>query len=331
VRRRAPSRETAADDAEKGHIMLMNTNCCAGGKLRRAACRFAAAALTLVLLLLPLSGCAKDNWEGEWNRTGDATYSRAEMTITDAGGSGFEFSITLYNGGVVGQVTGLSATYDDSSKLSARCTVPNTRAYIDFVMDEYGNLDVTYGYVNNVIGYDPTYGYPIYSTGLIESEIFGFTAPAYITGHYERGEITYLNQTLYDAAILTAEEDERVRDLMPDSMYMRLMDCFQIWKISNGRENVNDSDYDPHSKKGKHEDEIGAYVYYGSNTMQEYAAMVIIYDDGTASVVVSTIDSDPVYYSSNAIYKDGSLTPLPVQDWLENYNKEQSAIAAAAQ
>lgn len=290
----------------------------------------AAAAALVLVMLLPLSGCAGDDWEGSWNRTGDATYSRAEMTITDAGGSGFDFTITLYNGNEVGKVTGYEAVYNDSSKTSAHCAIPDTRAYIDFSLDEYGEIDVTYGYINYVIGYDKDYGYEIYSTGLIESEIFGFAAPAYVTGHYQRGEVEYVNQTLYDAGILTAEEDKRISDLMTDSSYMRLMDCFQTWKISNGNENTEEKGYDPHSKKNRHEDEIGAYVYYGSNTMQEYAAMVIIYDDGTASVVVSMLDSAPVYYSSNAIYKDGSLTPLPVQDWLKAYNKEQESIAAAA-
>lgn len=274
--------------------------------------------LVLFMLLLPMGGCAKRDWEGVWNRTGDATYSRAEMTITDAGGSGFTFSVILYNGNEVGRITDLTATYNDSSKRTAHCTVPDTRAYMDFTLDEYGELDVTYGY-------------EVFSEtaiGTIESDLFGFEAPAYVTGHYKRGEVEYLNQTLYDAGILTMEEDQRISKLMPDNVYMRLMDCFQTWKISNGEDIPGD---DPHSRKNKHEDEIGAYVYYGSNTMQEYAAIVIIYDDGTASAVVSMIDSAPIYYSSNAIYKDGSLTPLPVQRWLADYNEEQEAIAAAKQ
>lgn len=290
--------------------------------IRRTSRRFTAFLLAAVLfaLLLPMGGCSKNKWEGEWNRTGDSTFTRAIMTITNAGGSDFDFSITLYNGNVAGQVTNLTATYNDSSKTSAHCVVPDTRAYIDFTMDEYGALDVTYGY-------------QIFSetaVGLIESELFGFEQPAYITGHYQRGEVSYLNDTLYDAGILTQEEDQMVRKLMIDSSYERLLDCFQTWKISNGTENPEEKGYDPHSKKNRHEDEIGAYVYYGSNTMQEYAAMIIIYDDGTVSVVVSMTDSAPIYYSNNSIYKDGSLTPLPVKEWLEDYNKEQEKIAAAA-
>ena len=299
---------------------------------RRSISRMLSAALAtfLMVMLLPVCGCAKDDWEGEWTRTGDSSFTRAEMTITGAGGSSFDFTISLYNGNLVGQVTDMSAEYDDSSKRSARCVIPDTRAYIDFVMDDYGGLDVIYGYTLPAMEPDPNNINPQY-TGVIDSELFGFEETVYITGHYERGDVEYINQTLYSAGILTLEEDDRVRDLMPDNVYMRLADCFQTWKISNGEENEEDKSYDPHSKKDKHEDEIGAYVYYGSNTMQEYAAMIIIYDDGTASAVVSMIDSAPIYYSSNAIYKDGSLTPLPVQHWLAMYNAEQEALALAQQ
>lgn len=309
----------------------MNQNMTGAGSGLRITRRITAFLLTLVLIaaLLPAGGCARDEWEGEWNRTGDATYTRAELTITGSGGSDFQFSLTLYNGNIVGKLTDMTAKYTDSAKRSARCSIDNAPAYIDFELNEYGGMDVTYKYEaprdeSNTM--DETNGNQLPNAeylGIIESELFGFAAPAYISGHYEMGDVEYLNQTFYDAGILTAEEDERIQDLMPDSYYRRLMDCFQTWKISNGREDTGGKDYDPHSKRDKHEDEIGAYVYYGSNSMQKYAAIVIIYDDGTASVVVSTVDSAPVYYSSNAIYKDGSLTPLPVQKWLENYNKEQ--------
>ena len=288
--------------------------------ISRRITAFVLAAATVVLLL-PLSGCAARDWEGSWTRTGDATYARAEMTITEAGGRDFIFSITIYNGNVAGQVTDMTARYTDSAKKTARCSVPETRAYIDFSMNDYGDLDVTYGY--EVFGEN--------SVGIIESELFGFEASAYITGHYTKGEVEYINDSLYSAGILSAEEDERVRTLMTSSNYLRLLDCFQIWKVSNGKEDVNADNYDPHSRKNRHEDEIGGYVFYGSNTMQDHAAIIIIYDDGTASVVVTLTDSAPVYYSSNAIYKDGSLTPLPIKKWLEEYHKEQERMLAAAQ
>jgi|GEM_PF-1981909 len=286
-------------------------------------CRLRALLLAVLMTvsLLPASGCAGNNWEGTWQRTGDATYSRAVMTISEAGGSDFVFSVTMYNGNVAGQVTDMTAEYTDGSKSSARCTIPDTRAHIDFYMDDDGDIDVIYGY-------------DIYSedtVGIIESELFGFEAPAFITGRYTKGEVEYINGTLYQAGILSDEEDERVRSLMTEANYIRLLDCFQTWKISNGKEDTNASNYDPHDRKDRHEDEIGGYVFYGSNTMQTHAAVIIIYDDGTASVVVSLTDGPPVYYSSNAIYKDGSLTPLPIKKWLEQYNKEQDAIKAAAQ
>lgn len=276
-------------------------------------------AVLMVALLLPVTGCAGSDWEGRWERTGDATYSRAVMDITDAGGKDFVFSITLYNGNVAGEVKELTAEYTNSSKTTARCSIENTRAYIDFSMDDYGDIDVVYGY--EVYSED--------AVGIIESELFGFEAPAYITGHYTKGDVEYINGTLSQTGILSAEEDERVRTLMTADNYKRLLDCFQTWKVSNGKEDTAAGNYDPHSRKNRHEDEIGGFVFYGSNTMQEHAAVVIIFDDGTASVVVSLTDGPPVYYSSNAIYKDGSLTPLPIKKWLEEYNKEQEAIKAA--
>ncbi len=290
------------------------------------------AAITL-LLLIPAGGCAAGDWEGSWTRTGDATYARAEMTIKSAGGSSFEFSFKLYNGNLAGEIDGLTARYNDSSKKSARCSIPDTRAYIDFEMDSHGDINVIYGY--------DTFRSPSDSDlnimqmgkdalGIIESELFGFEAPAYVTGNYTKGEVEYINDTLYQAGILDEEEDERVRTLMTKSNYRRLLDCFQNWKVSNGKEDTTSENYNPYDRKNRHEDEIGGYVFYGSNTMQEYAAIIIIYDDGTASVVVSLTDGAPVYYSSNAIYKDGSLTPLPIKNWLEAYNKEQEKLQAAA-
>lgn len=287
--------------------------------ITRRCIAFLMAAVTL-LLMLSMTGCAANDWEGSWTRTGDATYARAEMTITEAGGRDFVFSITMYNGNVAGRLTDMTARYTDSGKTTARCTIPETRAYIDFALDDYGNIDVTYGY--EVLSEN--------TIGIIESELFGFDAPAYVTGHYTRDEVEYLNSNLYQAGILSAEEDERVRTMMTDSNYLRLLDCFQLWKVSNGKEDVNEKGYDPHSRKNRHEDEIGGYVIYGSNTMQDHAAIIIVYDDGTASVVVTFEDGAPIYYSSNAIYKDGSLTPLPIKKWLEEYHKEQENLLAAA-
>lgn len=302
---------------------------------RAAAGRIAAAvmAFVMIVLLIPVGGCASGDWEGSWTRTGDATYARAEMTITGAGGSSFEFSFKLYNGNLAGEIDGLTARYNDSSKKSARCSIPDTRAYIDFEMDEHGDINVIYGYESTRSPSDSDLNIMHMgkdALGIIESELFGFDAPAYVTGNYTKGEVEYINDTLQQAGILSAEEDERVRTLMTNSNYRRLLDCFQNWKVSNGKENASSEDYDPHDRKFSHEDEIGGYVFYGSNTMQEYAGIIIIYDDGTASVVVSLTDGAPVYYSSNAIYKDGSLTPLPIKNWLEAYNKEQEKLQAAA-
>jgi len=303
-----------------------------GESARRAAAAIIAA--VMMLLLLPAGGCAKSDWEGSWRRTGDATYARAELTITKAGGSSFDFSFRLYNGNLAGEVNGLSARYNNSSKKSARCSIPDSRAYIDFELDEYGDINVVYGYDSIRSPSDSDLNIMHLSKdalGIIESELFGFEAPAYVTGNYTKGEVEYINSTLQQAGILSAEEDERVRTLMTKENYQRLLDCFQLWKVSNGKENTTEDSYDPHDRMNRHEDEIGGYVFYGSNTMQDYAAVIIIYDDGTASVVVSVTDGAPVYYSSNAIYKDGALTPLPIKNWLEDYNKEQDSLKVEAE
>lgn len=302
----------------------------------RAARRITALLLAIAaaVSLLPLSGCSGGGWEGEWNRTGDSTFARAEMSIYNVKAGGFTFDITLYNGNIAGELTGMTASFTDSSKTSARCSIPqDPRAYITFGMDEYGALDVVYGYEiprsDPEQSLDSIYGNQLPDDdllGITETEMFGFSAEAHLTGHYVKGEVTYINQTLYDAGILSRDENERIESLMTDASYMRLLDCFQTWRISNG--NDNSVGYEEHDRKNNHEDEIGGYVYYGSNTMQEYAAIFIIYDDGTASVVVTFTDSTPVYYSSNAIYKDGSLTPLPIKEWLEDYNDEQKKLAA---
>lgn len=284
---------------------------------RRAGGRIAAllAALSLLALLLPgLGGCAPGDWEGEWNRTGDATYSRAVLTISNAGGGGFDFSMVLYNGNVAGELNDMQAKYTDSSKTAARCSIPNSRVYIDFKLNENGSLDVEYG--NDL--------YSEQSLGVIESEQFGFAASAFISGRFVRGKTEYLNATLYDAGVFSPDEDARVRAVMTESGYARLLDCFQTWELID--DDYKDKDKNEISNPTKHSDEIGGYVYYGSNTMQKYAAIIILYDDGTVSVVVSLTDGSLVYFSDNAIYLDGSITPMPITGWMKLYDAEQTKL-----
>ena len=65
-------------------------------KITRRIISILLAAVLLVTSAAYLSGCARSDWEGTWNRTGDATYSRAVMNITDVNSKGFTFSMTLF-------------------------------------------------------------------------------------------------------------------------------------------------------------------------------------------------------------------------------------------
>ncbi|MBQ9994501.1 MAG: hypothetical protein IJP17_07300 [Clostridia bacterium] len=253
-----------------------------------------------------LSGCASRKWEGKWNRTGDATYTRAELSITDVGARGFTFSMTLYNGNIAGQLTDLYALFTNQSHTEAQYDVPDTRAYISFTLNEGGDMDVLF--YDSSVGFTETESNFYSDSASTEMTIFGFEELAFITGNFQKGEVSYINDTFFATGMLTIQEDALVRNLMGDETYRRCLDCFQIWTVGD------------EENSGAHDDEIGGFVYYGSNTMQQYAAIIIIYDDGTASVAVSMPDGSLVYYSDNSIYGDGTVTPLPITRWIEKYN-----------
>lgn len=254
----------------------------------------AIACVVLLFMITMLSGCGSSKWEGEWNRTGDKTYSRAVLEITDESNSGFTFGFTLYNGNIAGEIRELKAVFTDRDKLSARCDIENTDAYILLNINNDGDIDVSF-----------------YSASLIEKTLFELKGDANITGNYRKGDVDYLNDSLYTIGMLTKEEDELVRKQLTDSVYMRCLDCFQSYKCGVKGD-------------GAHEDEIGAFVYYGSNSMQEYAGMIIIYDDGSVGIVLSQNNGSLLYYSDNRIYGTGEVTPLPVTKWMEYYNAEKN-------
>ena len=268
-------------------------------------------AAVMVMLLLPASGCVKTDWKGEWNRKGDATFSRAEMTITDVNASGFVFSMTLYNGNVAGRLTRLRAQFTDRAKREAVYDVPETRASITFTLNSVGDMEVVFH--DSSVNFTETESTPHTSSASMETSVFGFDALVYITGEYTRDEVEYINYNMHDMGILEQSQSEALSDLMPEDVYIRCLDCFQLW-------NVGDME-----NSGKHNDEIGGYVYYGSNTMQTYAAIIIAFDDGSVCAAVSQRDGSIVYYSNNHIYSSGELTPLPVQKWIELYNGERAA------
>lgn len=278
---------------------------------RRAAAVFAA--LALVLMLLPLSGCAKNDWEGTWNRVGDSTFSRAVLKISDVKSKGFTFSMTLYNGNVAGRLLQLHAEFTDRTQQTAEYSVPDSRAVVTFEIDGEGGLFVNF--FDSDVNFNETEYNAYSSSTATEMAVFDFKALVYISGQFTRGEVEYINSDFHEIGLLDHGRSDALMELMPEDTYIRCLDCFQMWETVSGlKEDPPNSD--------KHNDEIGGYVYYGSNTMQQYAAIIIAFDDGTVCAAVSQTNGSIVYYSNNAIYSSGELTPLPVQKWIELHNNE---------
>ena len=281
--------------------------------------RIISALLSAALLILSipcLSGCARSDWEGTWNRTGDATFSRAIMTISDVNSKGFTFSMILYNGNIAGRLDPLFASFTNASKTEAEYEIPDPRASITFPLNEKNDMDVIF--YDNAVTYTETPDSYYSTSASTEYTVLGFEQPAFITGNFYRGKVTYLNQTLHEAGILDEQHSEAVEKLLPDEMMTRCLDCFQLWTVG---------DYD---NSGKHDDQIGGFVYYGSNTMQKFGAIIIAYDDETVSVAIIKNDGSVVYYSNNSIYGSGEVLPLPIKKWIEDYNHELEVQANAA-
>ena len=174
------------------------------------------AASMLIASALLLGGCARSDWEGTWNRTGDATFSRAILTITDVSSKGFTFSMTLYNGNVAGRLDTLRASFTNSSKTEAEYEVPDTRASITFTLNEKNDMNVIF--YDNAVSFTETPDLYYSSSSSTEYNMFGFEEPAFITGNFYRGEVTYLNQTFHEAGILSERESETIEKLLPDSL-----------------------------------------------------------------------------------------------------------------
>ncbi len=267
--------------------------------MKKLAARILAAAMLMAAVCGLFTGCASGKWQGKWNRTGDATYSRAELEIYDVTRKGFTFDLTLYNGNVVGELENCPALFMDRACTEAVYDVPNTFASITFEMNEKDELEVLYMGGTKVSNY------------VVETEMFGFAAPAYITGNFVRGETTYLNSSFYATGMLSAEADEMVNRIMPQDVYNRCLDCFQYWEQGL-------------TKTGSaHDDEIGGFVYYGWNQMQEQGGVIIIFDDNSVAVILSRADGSLVYYSDNHIYGTGEVYPLQIQIWMEEYYEAQ--------
>ena len=244
--------------------------------------------LNMLLLLLPLSGCMDSTWEGQWNRTGDATYNRGVVDIYDYTREGFTFDITIYNGNIAGQVKGKKAFFDNAEKTKASWGIPGyAMAYIKFELSEdYQDLDVIFDYNN---------------TEETEIELLGFGNGAFITGRFNKGKVEYMNSSLYSEGVVDKGYDERLQRMTSDEVYMRLQDCFQSYTT-------------------KRNDEIGGEIYYGENNMQKDTAAMICFDDGTVSVVITMESGKLLYFSDNAIYDDVMLA-YPLANWVDDYKE----------
>lgn len=244
--------------------------------------------LIMLLTLIPLSGCSDSVWVGDWNRTGDATYNRGELNITEYTREAITFTLTVYNGNIAGQLVNEKAEFVNNEKTEARYYVPDGYgAYIQFLMDESETfMDVIYT-----------------SSMYTEMEVMGFAEGGFITGRYDKGEVEYLNDSLYSMGVIEKSYDDQLRDMMPEGYYTRLLDCYQSFTV-------------------KRNNEIGGFIYYGSNSMQTHTAALICFDDGSVSVVISREKESMLYYTNNRIY-DKSMLAYPLDNWIDEYELEK--------
>jgi hypothetical protein len=245
------------------------------------------AGLFLILLasLLLLSSCASSaDWEGEWNRVGDATYSRSILYITDADSRGFNFSINVYNGNLSGVIENYRATFVNSDKTEAQYSVKDTDAVIRFIQED-GEFNVIFE-----------------SMEYLESDVFDFSLGTSMIGLYEKGAVDYVNTSLFQMGVLTEEFDEMIQQMLNKTQYLRMMDCFQRFTIEQ-------------------DNTLHATVHKGSMTDDEYGAVIICYEDGTVSFVMS--GEKMLYYTTNSRFSASSgIYPPPIEQWLRAYEED---------
>lgn len=255
-------------------------------------------AIILAIIAIPVGRCvclsAVRDWNGEWNRLDDATYSRSTLTIHDTNTKGFYFSCKVYNGNLVGDAQDLYAEFRGDGHKTATYEIKDTDAYVEFRMED-GQLYVEF-----------------FSQTFVEAEVIeGFGYGASMTGIYENGEVEYLNTSLSQMEVLSEERDEILRRSISDEQYARLMNCFQSVEYAR---DVN----------------MLADIYYGRMTTDDYAAIIMFYEDDTYSMIISTDGSnDMSYITNNELYTaDLGAYPEPIQRWLndyeENFYKQQN-------
>lgn len=246
------------------------------------------AVIAVIIVICAVSCTGKQsitNWNGEWNREGDATYSRSELTIYDTDNSGFYFDISVYNGNRAGHAENLRAEFR-GDRQTATYEIKDTDAYIEFVMDEEGSLMVEF-----------------FSVSSVESDVIeGFGYGAYLSGIYAKGEVEYLFSSLSEMEVLPEERDNILRKAIDEAQYLRLLDCFQTHSTARS-------------------DIVAADIYYGMVTGDDYAAILLFYDDNSFSMIISADgDYNMTYITNNNLYTaDLGAYPEPIQEWLEDF------------
>lgn len=266
------------------------------------------AAVVCTVILLASCGSAggrkASDWRGTWYREGDAAFSRCYAEIKNVNKEGFDFSITVYNGNKAGELTNCHAEFEGNT---AYYYAEDPRSYIEFFFDEIDDSKI------NII---------FCTTGdYVEWTAFeGFEENAQITGIFSREE-SYVNDSLYSLGILSKGCDDTLQRLMGDSVYFRLLSCFQNYTSERSETKGANTPYEYGGAIHMH-DGIGGTIYYGSMSNQQYAACVIEYDDGSVSAAVSLENGSLAYYSDNWVYEENQ--PYPIIMWVENYTKEQN-------
>lgn len=264
----------------------------------------------VVCAIIVLASCVSaggrkvSDWSGTWYREGDAAFSRCYVEIKNVNKEGFDFNLTVYNGNKAGELNDCHAVFDGNT---AYYYAEDPRNYIEFFFDEEDNAKIDIIFCTS--GDD------------VEWTAFeGFEQNAQITGIYSREE-SYITNSLYELGVLSKSCDDNLQRLMGDTVYFRLLACFQNYTSERSDATGANTPYEYGGAVHMH-DGIGGTIYYGSMVNQQYAACVIEYDDGSVSAAVSLEDGSLAYYSDNWVYED--TQPYPILVWVENYTKEQN-------
>lgn len=266
--------------------------------------------MAVICIAIMLASCGSaggrkaSDWSGTWYREGEAAFSRCYVEIKNVNKEGFDFSLTVYNGNKAGELTDCHASFEGDT---AYYYAEDPRSYIEFFFDESDDtkMDIIFCTTGNEVEW---------------TAFEGFEENTYITGIFSREE-SYINDSLYSLGILSKSCDDTLQRLMGDTVYFRLLSCFQNYTSERSDTTGANTPYEYGGAVHMH-DGIGGTIYYASMVNQQYAACVIEYDDGSVSAAVSLEDGSLAYYSDNWVYED--TQPYPILIWVENYTKEQN-------